>query len=123
MPAIETFENLININPIILILVFAVIFSLDYCNPLGSVCFAFSEYVCMVIGYCIVSGFLSLFLSDRNTDMLINLVLLISIVFVSLKKVIDLFIYDNPSCRTLQNYMIEYSKKPAKTKMYYSIPY
>lgn len=90
----ESLKKILEINPVILILVFAIIFSLDYYQPLGSICLALSESFCMIIGYCILSFFLTLFVTETQANIIINSVLLICIVLMFFRKVINLF-YDN----------------------------
>lgn len=92
------------INPLVFIMIFSVIYCLDYCNPLSSICYALCEFLCMAIGYFILALFLDLILEPKNTTLLINFVLLVSIVLILLKKIINLFAYDlNSNCDTAFN--------------------
>jgi len=112
---LETLKKILDINPMILMLVFAVIFSLNFYDPLGSICIALSEYFCMVIGYCILSFFLTIIMTERQADILINSVLLVSIVLLFCKKVINLFY--NDKCER-QPLILEYNRKYIESKKY-----
>jgi uncharacterized membrane protein len=101
--SIDSFKDIANINTIFLLLIFAIIYCFNYCDPIGLLCAAFSQTICMIIGYAIVEMFLSCLIEPEETALLINSVLLISIVLVFVQRIVG-FVFEPVVCN--------YDKKP-----------
>jgi len=75
-------------NTILLILIFSIIYWLNFCNPVATLCGAFSTSLCMIVMYIIVEFLLECIISRNEATILINWVLIISSILLFIQRII-----------------------------------